>query len=223
MLLASSSQSGAAGVFGQVEPRRQGPGVCVCMCVCGADVGEGERETVCVCVCVCDMRSPWAAVELMRQQTCVSCQCHPEGDVSNHGCLHLSLSLPDHSLTGSHSTCTLYYLLCVFNYPSLHYLIPSLLFSSAPPLKYLHLISCFVSYLPLVCISLSLSLLSPLFEFLSLSSSSPLSILSGGGVLERCSATANCLLQGAKRGGGETCGRRKGLVVDASPGALRDI
>ena len=26
--------------------------------------------------------SRWAAVELMRQQTCVSCQCHPEGDVS---------------------------------------------------------------------------------------------------------------------------------------------
>lgn len=108
-----------------------------------------------------------------------------------------SLSLPDHSLTGSHSTCTLYHLLCVFNYPSLHYLIPSFLFSSPPPLKYLHLISSFVSYLPLVFISL----LSPLFEFLSLSSSSPLFILSGRGVLERCSATANCLLQGAKRGG----------------------
>lgn len=54
------------------------------------------------------MMSPWAVVELMRQQTCVSCQCHPEGDVSSHGGLSLSLADPashhDVSLTPFHST-----------------------------------------------------------------------------------------------------------------------
>lgn len=44
------------------------------------------------------MISPWAAVELMRQQTSVSCQCHPEGDVSNHGCLPLCLFPITHAL-----------------------------------------------------------------------------------------------------------------------------
>lgn len=42
------------------------------------------RKTYRVCVWGRDMMSLWAALELMRQQTCVSCQCHPEGDVSRH-------------------------------------------------------------------------------------------------------------------------------------------
>lgn len=40
VLLAFSSQSEAAGVFGQVEPRRQGLGVSVCACVCGGGGGK---------------------------------------------------------------------------------------------------------------------------------------------------------------------------------------
>lgn len=64
------------------------------------------------------MMSLWAAVELMRQQTWVSCQCHPEGDVSNNGCLSLihclvlylyfvssltpCLSLTNHAFTLTH-------------------------------------------------------------------------------------------------------------------------
>lgn len=106
MLLAFSSQSHAAGVLGQVEPHRQG---LVLMLV---EERDTEREWV------CDMMSLWAAVELMRQQTWVSCQCHPEGDVSNNGCLSLihclvlylyfvssltpSLSLTNHSFTLTH-------------------------------------------------------------------------------------------------------------------------
>lgn len=90
-LLAVSSQSEAAGVFGQVEPCCQGAehikAVWVCACM---RVSMG----VCVCVwCAHSMMSPWAAVELMRQQALVSCQCHPEGDVSKHGCLPFSLFL----------------------------------------------------------------------------------------------------------------------------------
>lgn len=71
-----------------------------------------------------------------------------------------------------------------------------------PPLKYLHLIFSFVSLFIPSSTPLSLFLLYPQSEFLPLPSSpSPLSILFGGGVLERCSVTANCLLHGAKRGG----------------------
>lgn len=54
--------------------------------------------------------SPWAAVELMRQQTCVSCQCHPEGDVSSNGGLTLSLIPPTPTMSHSpplHSTSSL--------------------------------------------------------------------------------------------------------------------
>lgn len=39
--------------------------------------------------------------------------------------LSQSLSLPGHSLTGSHSASALYHLLCIFNYPTLHELHPS--------------------------------------------------------------------------------------------------
>lgn len=75
-----------------------------------ADAGFGERHRG--SVCVRDMMSAWAAAELMRQQLCVSCQCHPEGDVSDRGCV--SLLPPDSSLTISHATCAVY----VFNYHS---------------------------------------------------------------------------------------------------------
>lgn len=78
----------------------------------------------------------------------------------------LSLSLPDHSLTGSHSTCTLHHLLCVLNYPS---------FTLSDPLcslflKYLNLIFSVIAYHPLVFISLS-------HEFLSFFPLSPSSLM----------------------------------------------
>lgn len=55
VLPAFSSQSGATGVFSQVQPR--------CRAL--------AEFYVCVHAYVWDMMSPWAAVELMRQQTCV--------------------------------------------------------------------------------------------------------------------------------------------------------
>lgn len=77
-----------------------------------------------------------------------------------------SLSLPDHQLTGSHSTCTLYHPLCVFNYPSFTLSHPLFSLSSSPaPLK----------YLPLIFAPLPLSLSSPLDLNFSVSSSLPLS------------------------------------------------
>ena len=66
-----------------------------------------------VCERACDTMSPRAAIELMRQQTSVSCQCHPEGDVSNYGCLFLCLFPITHSLVLTPPA------LPIFNHPHL--------------------------------------------------------------------------------------------------------
>lgn len=102
---------------------------------------------------MCDMMSPWTAVELMRQQTCVSCQCHPEGDVSNHGCLSFGLSPSSFFLT----THSLVPALCINRYASstIPLCIISPFFSSAQP--FLNISTCFL--LSLLSVSL-LSLLS---------------------------------------------------------------
>lgn len=104
----------------------------------------------------------------------MSCQCHPEGDVSPPP--------PDHSLTS---------LLSLPLCPRLPLAIVRFLW-------------------PLF--SACLRFLSP-SPSLSIRLSSCLSIIVGGGVLGRCSVTANCRLKGAKAGGGETCGRQESLVA----------
>lgn len=100
-----------------------------------------------------------------------------------------SLSLSHHSLTGSHSTCTLYHLSRVFNHPPLCIISPPL-FSFL--LKYVHLIS--LSSLVPSSESGSLPLL---FSPLLLCLSSLVVSLRGAALL------LTVCYKGAKRGGGE--------------------
>lgn len=113
---------------------------------------------------------------------------------------------PDLSLTASNSTCTLLHPVCSL------FTANSSLYS---PLTY-H------QKLPFFSTSFSLCLLHPPSVFLTLFSS--LFFGGGGGVLERCSVTAKCLLRGAKksRGRGNLWETGGGPAAGSSPGALLD-
>lgn len=117
------------------------------------------------------MMSLWAAVELMRQQTCVSCQCHPEGDVSNNGCLSLIHCL----VLYLYFVSSLMPCLSLTNYS---FTLNHLFFCPPSNLKYLHLslfplsplrLHPFLSVSPFLLFALNLFLFLPIF-FLCLSS-----------------------------------------------------
>ena len=107
-----------------------------------------------------------ATVKLMRQQTSVSCQCHPEGDVSTHGYLSLRLLLIIHSPVLTAPAHSLFY------DPTLHDVIPFFLPS---------ILSLSTSFY-LLCLFHGVALLSPPDLNSSIFFSSTLSILPGDGV-----------------------------------------